>query len=159
MNRVCKICGIEKEIRSFKEFRHKNSSGWYYTCRICLNINGRKRYIGVKDTEEYKLKRFKRCLWVKYRLRFENYLQLLEKCLMKCICGKVFDTAYRSGHKANLPHIDHNHSCCPGQKTCGKCIRGILCFRCNTVLGLLENEPHLLPEYLKRYTNSYANIS
>jgi site-specific DNA-adenine methylase len=28
---------------------------------------------------------------------------------------------------------------CKGAKSCGKCIRGVLCTRCNFVLGLLED--------------------
>lgn len=32
--------------------------------------------------------------------------------------------------------IDHDHACCPGERrTCGQCIRGILCDPCNTGLG------------------------
>jgi hypothetical protein len=34
--------------------------------------------------------------------------------------------------------VDHDHSCCPGHKTCGKCNRGILCANCNRKLGFLE---------------------
>lgn len=41
-------------------------------------------------------------------------------------------------------HIDHDHSCCPGIKTCGKCIRGILCSRCNKSLGMLEDNPAII---------------
>lgn len=34
--------------------------------------------------------------------------------------------------------VDHNHACCPGQKSCGKCVRGILCANCNRKVGFLE---------------------
>ena len=38
--------------------------------------------------------------------------------------------------------VDHDHACCPTdkthRKTCGKCVRGLLCESCNTELGSLE---------------------
>lgn len=49
--------------------------------------------------------------------------------------------------------IDHDHSCCSGSKTCGLCIRGILCTSCNAGMGLLgDNLESLLKavDYLSR---------
>lgn len=40
-------------------------------------------------------------------------------------------------------HIDHNHVCCPGRRSCGKCIRGLLCSTCNGYLIAALESPHL----------------
>lgn len=40
--------------------------------------------------------------------------------------------------------IDHDHACCDGIKTCGKCIRGILCTNCNSMLGQAKDNPDTL---------------
>lgn len=41
-------------------------------------------------------------------------------------------------------HIDHDHQCCLGTKTCGQCIRGLLCRTCNLVIGFAESDPEKL---------------
>lgn len=52
-------------------------------------------------------------------------------------------------------HIDHDHSCCPGRKaSCGRCIRGLLCTRCNIGLGNLQDNPETIraaADYVERF--------
>lgn len=51
-------------------------------------------------------------------------------------------------------HIDHDHNCCPGYRSCGKCVRGLLCNSCNLMLGMAKDSPEILlsaSAYLKRY--------
>lgn len=41
--------------------------------------------------------------------------------------------------------IDHDHDCCPSggyrHPNCGLCVRGLICVRCNNLLGYLESTP------------------
>lgn len=44
------------------------------------------------------------------------------------------------GDRLKVPHIDHNHKCCAGRTTCGKCIRGTICDGCNRGLGFFKDD-------------------
>lgn len=41
-------------------------------------------------------------------------------------------------------HIDHDHACCPGERSCGTCVRGSLCSPCNVGLGAFGDSPDRL---------------
>jgi hypothetical protein len=49
------------------------------------------------------------------------------------ICGRRLTRRSLSSQ----PVIDHDHTCC-GRRSCGACIRGVLCQRCNTMIGYVE---------------------
>jgi hypothetical protein len=43
--------------------------------------------------------------------------------------------------------IDHDHSCCSGRRSCGKCVRGIIYGKVNSALGAFSNPIWLLKAY------------
>jgi hypothetical protein len=77
----------------------------------------------------------------RYNITPEVYDALLESQGGVCaICG----TDEPGGRGEFL--VDHDHSCCPHAGSCGECVRGLLCIRCNTALGMFEDDPARLQE-------------
>lgn len=50
-------------------------------------------------------------------------------------------------------HVDHNHGCCAGKGSCGKCIRGLLCYNCNAGIGLLRESSSIVESALTYLLN------
>ncbi len=86
----------------------------------------------------------------RYGLTPETFQQMLEAQGYACaICREPFE-------EDQLIHIDHDHACCPvpargRTRSCGKCVRGLLCVRCNTWLGWLEKYGGAVGAYLARH--------
>jgi hypothetical protein len=48
-------------------------------------------------------------------------------------------------------NVDHDHRCCDLNRSCGRCVRGLLCRSCNSALGYARDDPDRLAglvEYL-----------
>lgn len=71
-----------------------------------------------------------------YSITLEQYEEILAAqggvCAIEGCEQSVGDTAGRA------LQVDHDHNCCPG-RSCGKCIRGLLCKRHNRIVGYLEH--------------------
>lgn len=83
----------------------------------------------------------------KYGLTKEACLVILTKQDFKCACCRE-----PLGLNDRFT-IDHDHQCCDSIKTCGRCVRGILCMNCNAGLGNFKDSLDLLlkaVEYLRR---------
>jgi hypothetical protein len=90
----------------------------------------------------------KRLLTFNFNITPEQYDELLSKQNGVCaICQKPCPTG------RNLA-VDHDRTCCPGNKSCGKCVRELLCVNCNQGLGKFKESEEFLykaSEYLKRW--------
>src|SRR5437899_8270167 len=127
-----KLCGKCNKMKDHSEFSRRGL-GYQAWCKKCSSANKSE---WIKDNRD-KVKN--NALWSKYRLRQEDYDQMLQRQSYKCsICSEVSPT-----------EVDHNHSCCKGPKSCGKCVRSLLCKRCNILVGHLEINPILTQKALK----------
>lgn len=50
--------------------------------------------------------------------------------------------------------VDHDHSCCSGKESCGSCVRGTLCSRCNRVLGAVQENVNILGSMISYLSGS-----
>lgn len=68
-------------------------------------------------------------------------------------CDLVFDI---NGDAKTNYCIDHFHECCPGQKTCGNCIRSLLCRQCNVAARDVEHHAKWLAWCIARENEKSA---
>lgn len=48
--------------------------------------------------------------------------------------------------------VDHDHRCCGVRsRSCGRCVRGLLCLQCNTQLGWFERNKEAVLDYESRW--------
>ena len=103
--------------------------------------SGKKRFCSDKC---YKTEAAKHARWKTKGITIDHGMQL--------ICGLCGTTEGRLD-------IDHDHTCCPNGRTCGKCVRGFLCRPCNVGLGMFGDDPERLrqaAEYIERHRVALA---
>jgi hypothetical protein len=85
-----------------------------------------------------------------YNLTIEDYARILNSQDGHCaICPAKEPTTGRVRRLC----VDHDTDCCSERKSCGKCVRGLLCTPCNTAIGLARHDIATLESmilYLKR---------
>lgn len=120
--RRCYKC-VEEGINTRRKAPHRGPNGQW----MCAT---HKRQARKNQKEARKANHVERT----YNITEEQYQAILEAQGGHCaICPR------RPGRKRLS--VDHDHSCCPGPKSCGKCVRGLLCSTCNKYLGHIRDDP------------------
>ena len=106
----------------------------------------------IKEVNKRRYENRRRYIYkTRYGITKEQYQEILEAQDSCCaICGT---------HQSELGKrmsVDHDHNCCPGLYSCGKCLRGLLCGHCNLALGGFKDKESVLRSAL-RYLSIYRN--
>lgn len=148
-----KKCTTCEEIKPVTEFRKKATGyqGLHSYCKPCYS-----RYYGYTPRPaDWKPGHPRdRGLRHKYGIVHADVERMLDEQNGVCaICG----SADPGGQ--GVWSVDHDHSCCPAHSSCGACIRGLLCHRCNIGLGMFGDDPETMAAaigYVARETDPAA---
>lgn len=142
--RRCGRCKQEKPREAFP--------GASSYCRPCHAEYARERRAlnGGQDPDYTWLLNLRR-----YGLTAGTFAELVSAQGSRCaICG-----ATEPGGQGRW-HVDHDHACCGTRKSsCGHCIRGLLCSRCNVGIGNLRDDPVIIQAALDYITAYRARRS
>ena len=112
-------------------------SGYANRCKKCNSIKAINH--SKAEPEMFKNRISKYRLKTTYKIDIKEYENMRFKQGYKClICLK---SEKDIGKKL---YIDHDHNCCNSTSSCGKCIRGLLCYSCNIGLGNFKDNIDLL---------------
>lgn len=177
----CNRCGETKPVDAFYRDAH-NKDGRFYLCAVCARAAAIRRYQENPQRQKTNSKKWhdankertsrnskawakahpervdanshKRKLKLHYNLTPADYDRKLSLQGGVCeICGRP-EKRTMKGRPMRLA-VDHSHACCATNKSCGNCVRGLICHNCNMLLGYAEEKPETLlaaVEYLARYT-------
>lgn len=129
----CRVCGAAKPPA---EMIARKGAG--NICKQCTRA--RLQRWQNENRERYDFRRWEHHLRKRYGISVEQYDAMLAVQDQRCaICRSPFSEAPRK------LHVDHDHD--------SGLVRGILCYRCNTGLGVFRDCPERLraaAEYLER---------
>ena len=111
-----------------------------------MNMANRREYDrvhGNRESPESRKKSNRKYRISCYGLTQKQFDGLLAAQQHACgMCHEPFE-------EGQLVHVDHDHACCRKKnRSCGKCIRGLLCHTCNIALGHIERRYEMARAYL-----------
>lgn len=141
ITKICRGCWVEKDLSDFHK-RTKARDGHKTRCKNCAAkyakeyslVSGEKRVEYNRQWRKNNPNKAKNHrLLRRYQISFDEYTAMLNEQNNVCaICLTKKENEDLS--------VDHDRSCCSGDMSCGKCVRGLLCRNCNSCLGLLQDD-------------------
>lgn len=114
--------------RAYREAHRDEKSArnatWYAVNRREINV--RRAAFRAEHRAEFRARQ----VLDLYTLSSEEYDAILVAQGGACADCRQPETRTTRGRIRNLA-VDHDHACCPGKRSCGKCLRGIVCGACN----------------------------
>src|SRR5215831_18412053 len=115
-------------------------------CMTATNMANRREYNrvhGHRESPESRKKSNRKYRISSYGLTQEQFDRLLDA--QQHTCGMCHEP-FKDGQP--IP-VDHDHACCQVKnRSCGECIRGLLCHTCNIALGHIERRYAMARAYL-----------
>lgn len=145
--KTCTSCAVDKPLDLFYA-KVSGKHGRTAKCIDCTKMQTAAYKRAYPDEVRLSNRRYN---YAKHNLTVEQWdAMLLQQDDKRLACGEA------NRAERNL-HIDHDHACCPGTYSCGRCIRGLLCSQCNTALGLLGDDVTKVMN-LAAYLVSHQNV-
>lgn len=116
----CETCGAD-----LSERKKANPN---LRIRFCTKDCWKTWHLGRPEYQEWR--RDTQCRHI-YNMRKGQYAEML--AAQGGLCAN-------RGCSNPATDVDHDHACCDGQRSCGKCIRGLLCSGCNAALGRIRDD-------------------
>lgn len=90
-------------------------------------------------------KRLANRLWISHGLLPEEWAALWVAQDGRCyLCGEEMDAGQQLGSGNATVVVDHDHRCCPRNKSCTRCRRGLAHAKCNCAIGYADDDPDVL---------------
>lgn len=134
----CKQCRLERTGKTNPERdRYQNEYDFLTVVKAHRNATEVRR--------DYYLKRH-------YGITTADYERILKDQGGGCAICHVAPEESTHGSSRKYLHVDHDHSCCSATVSCGRCVRGLLCGRCNNAIGHFNDDRPLIRSALAYLT-------
>lgn len=133
-SKICSSCGVEKPHSEFYKQKDKKD-GLRSNCKTCISEKSKQRWSSDSNFRKRgNMRSRKHALMKNYGLTMDDFFNLVEEQGGKCAICQI-----------DLPHtkpvVDHCH-------VTGK-VRGILCHKCNSGIGMLNDDARTIERALK----------